>query len=116
MRFDACCSVLPEGVDKLHHLPYTPHMPKRRDSVRPLTSHARRGSSNRRELEVSPVNPESAPNPLLGSRSGAAAARDTKRLTPSAKETVQVMLASWALRHMVALRTGQSPPRKSQPR
>ena len=104
------------------HIPrILPHMNKRKDSVRAsLTAH--RASPNRRELEVRLGNPASAPNPLLGSRpsrrSGAAAARDnqTERLTPSAEQTVQIMLANWALRHLVALRTDQSRVRKSQPR
>ena len=76
------------------------------------------GSSVGRALP-GPCPPPRRPQGVRAGRQvqpGAATVGTGRRLTPAAKQTVQMMLAAWALRELAARRATQSHSRKGQPR
>ena len=118
-RMPAYCHVLPEVLDKLRQARYDARM-------RPRTY---RLESDTRKVEQpggpaagsalpgpSPASPR-GPRGVRAGRQiqpGAAKVGTGKRLTPAAKQTVQMMLAAWALRELAARRTAQSHSRKGK--
>jgi hypothetical protein len=114
-RCTAYCTVLPEVLDELHVTGYDPSMTPRSHSLGS-------GASKVEQPGGSPVGralPGPCPTPRRAGRqvqSGAAKVGTGKRLTPAAKQTVQMMLAAWALRELAARRATQSHSRKGQPR
>ncbi len=118
-RCTAYCTILPEVLDKLRQARYDARM-------RPRTY---RLESDTRKVEQpggpaagsalpgpSPASPR-GPRGVRAGRQiqpGAAKVGTGKRLTLAAKQTVQMMLAAWALRELAARRTAQSHSRKGK--
>ena len=106
----ASCHVLPEVLDKLLSTRYDARMRPR--------NHSLESGTRKVEQPGGPAARSALPGPCPPSPRGPRGAKvgTGKRLTPAAKQTVQMMLAAWALRELAARRAAQSHSRKGHTR
>jgi hypothetical protein len=118
-RMPAYCHVLPEVLDKLRQARYDARMRPRTYSLESGTRKVEQPGGPAAGSALpgpSPASPR-GPRGVRAGRQiqpGAAKVGTAKRLTPAAKQTVQMMLAAWALRELAARRTAQSHSRKGK--
>ena len=112
-RRAAYCTLLPRVLDKLHTTGYDTRMRSRNHSLGSETPKVEQpggptaGSSLPGPCPPSPRGPRGV---RVGQQvqPGAVKVGTGNRLTPAAKQTVQMMLAAWALRELAARRAAQS--------
>lgn len=120
-RVYAYCIVLPEVLDYLHAAPYNTSMRSGKHSLGSGTPKVEQaGGPEGRSSLPAPCPP--SPRVPQGVRAGqqvppgAPKVSTGKRLTPAAKQTVQMMLAGWAFRELAARRAAPSHARKGPAR